>query len=310
MNVAYPLVFIGLLLSGLAAAQNRPAAQPQSTTMSSTSILRSGGADTTAPAAPAPRDPVSEGRRLQRLYDEYHGVNKKSTATTPSSVSTSTASRPTPPPTSPTTQPTTTRTESRAMSTRPNRADERMSRVRIGVRGGVTYPVYLERYVGLDLDPVIGFVGGLVLNVGAGKVSFQPEINYSRICFNSTSTGIPPAGSISLRRASDRFEVPLFVKFATGSYAGSRFFVNVGPYGSYLSSVSTEGRNASLDATGGRFGFGAAAGIGTLIKAGPGHVSVEVRGLYDMGNTDQGFVDSRVIVSQATLGYVIPLGGR
>lgn len=314
MNAAYPIVLIGLLLPGLSMAQTRPTTQPTST---SASVTRSTGTDSTitavtstTTASPAPRDPVSEGRRLQRLYDEYHSVSKKSTTTASGSVSTTTASRPTTPAPVPRTQPTTTETSSRPAATRPDAVESQLSRVRIGVRGGVTYPIYLENYAGLTLDPLVGFVGGLVLNIGAGKVSFQPELNYSRISFRTTSVGIPPAGSITLRRSSDRFEVPLLLKFATGSYAGSRFFVNVGPYGSYLASASTEGRNESLENVGGRFGFGAAAGLGALIKAGPGHVSAEIRGLYDLGNTNRGFVDSRVILSQATLGYLIPLGGR
>ena len=75
--------------------------------------------------------------------------------------------------------------------------------------------------------------------------------------------------------------------------------------------ISEDGKTISLDGANGRFGFGAGAGVGAAIKAGPGHVTIEVRGLYSLGDIDNGFnTDSKRIFGQGTIGYIFPLGGR
>lgn len=192
-----------------------------------------------------------------------------------------------------------------ARSERPLSSDGRTSGVRIGVRGGVTYPVYLEQEAGID--PTVGFVGGVVFNFGRGTLSFQPELNYARY-------GVKARNSFSnstVNVAADVFEVPLLLKIASGSANSTRFFLNIGPYGAYASSASINGQKLSLDNLDGRFSFGAAAGVGAALKAGPGHLTVELRGQYLLGNTESQLnTDSRVINTQATLGYMIPLGGR
>jgi hypothetical protein len=177
------------------------------------------------------------------------------------------------------------------------------SGVRIGIRGGVTYSVFTEEQPITKAN--VGFVGGVTFNFGGGTLSFQPEVNYTRYSYKAD------AGFGSTTGAIDLLEVPLFLKIASGTYAGNRFFVNVGPYASYLASISTDGKKESLDGVKGRFGFGAAAGIGAALKAGPGHVTVEVRGLYPLGNTEDGFsTDADIVFGQATIGYMFPLGGR
>ncbi len=178
-----------------------------------------------------------------------------------------------------------------------------MSGTRIGFRGGITRFIFTESQPGID--PTIGFVGGVTFNLGGGTLSFQPEINYARFSTKATLLGF------TQKVAVDYFEVPLFLKISSGTYAGNRFFVNVGPSALYLASVSTDGKKESLDGVKGRFGFGAAAGVGAALKAGPGHVTIEVRGTYPLGNTEDGFsTDSKTILGQASVGYVFPLGGR
>ncbi|GAB3808195.1 hypothetical protein GCM10028819_46670 [Spirosoma humi] len=229
--------------------------------------------------------------RMQDLYDEHHGINRKKAATTnapavsPSEKSAGDQS-------------------TRGMSKSSQEAiNGSTSRTRIGIRGGVTYPFFTEKAVGID--PALGFVGGLTLNFGTRTVSFQPEVNYSRYSQKATLPGF------TVKRATDFLEVPLFLKISSGTYAGNRFFLNVGPYASYVMSASEDGKKISLDGAKGRFGFGAAAGVGAAIKAGPGHVTIEVRGLYSLGDTDNGFnTDSKTILGQGTLGYIFPLGGR
>lgn len=237
--------------------------------------------------------------RLQDLYDEHHGITKKTGSTTGA----------------PSEKPARTKSERKTDESPANEStvgvslsnqssrDGSLSRTRIGIRGGVTYPFFLEKAVGVD--PAPGFVGGLTFNFGSGKVSFQPEVNYTRYTRKIDAFGF------STKQGADVLEVPLFLKISSGTYAGSRFFVNVGPYASYALSASEDGKKVSLNGEKGRFGFGAAAGVGAAIKAGPGHVTVEVRGLYPLGNTDNGFsTDSKTIFGQGTLGYIFPLGGR
>ncbi|CCH51841.1 hypothetical protein BN8_00793 [Fibrisoma limi BUZ 3] len=175
--------------------------------------------------------------------------------------------------------------------------------VRVGIRGGVTYPIFLENQ---GADPSIGYVGGIVAQFGRGNVSFQPEVNYSQFGFN---TSIPFLGSINARFT--QIEVPLLLKFSSGQATGHRFFFNVGPYGSYLYRATSNGIEQDLDnVLDTRFSVGAAAGLGAAFKAGPGHLTVEVRGLYTLGTTEEINTDSRLIELQGTLGYLIPLGGR
>lgn len=273
-------------------------------------------AQTGVASSSKPVSTTASPNRQQELYDQYHGINKK-----PAAATTTTAPVP---PTSPENrldqQPSTkssakikkttppvdvTPAEPTATVNRPERAAPTgsTSGVRIGVRGGVTYLVFTETTAGVD--PALGFVGGLTFNFGAGKISFQPEINYTRYNEKVTDFGFTSTGAV------DALEVPLFLKIATGTYAGSRFFVNIGPYATYAMSASIDGKKLSLDGKKGRFGFGAGAGIGAALKAGPGHVTVEVRGLYPLGDIDGGFnTDSKTIFGQGTLGYIFPLGGR
>ncbi|WP_158500578.1 porin family protein [Spirosoma radiotolerans] len=229
--------------------------------------------------------------RMQDLYDEHHGINRKKATTTNAPAVSPTEK-------SATDQSTVDRSPSSQAS-----MDGSTSRTRIGIRGGVTYPFFTEKPVGVD--PVLGFVGGLTFNFGTGTVSFQPEVNYTRYSQKVNAFGF------TTKRANDVLEVPLLLKISSGTYAGNRFFLNVGPYAAYAMSASEDGKKISLDGTKGRFGFGAAAGVGAAIKAGPGHVTVEVRGLYPLGNTDSGFnTDSKTIFGQGTLGYIFPLGGQ
>jgi hypothetical protein len=269
---------LALLPAGLAIAQTKPT----STTTSSTSQTKPASS-----AVPAPTN------RQQELYDEHHGITRKPAKTSPTTPSTAERTRPQEPAT---TQPTMTNSQ-------PEGVAASTSGFRIGVRGGVTYPVFTETITGVD--PAIGFVGGLTFNFGRGAVSFQPEINYTRYATKSPSFGTTVTSGV------DVLEVPLFLKFSTGTYAGNRFFVNIGPYAGYELNRSENGKTISIEGEKGRFGFGAGAGVGAALKAGPGHVTIEVRGLYPLGDIDNGFsTDSKTIFGQGTLGYIFPLGGR
>ncbi|SFE22209.1 porin family protein [Spirosoma endophyticum] len=239
--------------------------------------------------------------RQQELYDEYHGITKKPATGAPSATPVTNRGESQPQSTNAgTSRPTVTGTAGRPEKTSSN---EYVSNLRIGVRGGVTRVFFTESQP--LIDPGIGFVGGVMLNVGAGTFSFQPEVNYARY-----NLKVPNFGGTKITGAFDQIEVPLFLKIATGTYAGNRFFVNVGPYGSYLASVSVNGKKESIDSGTERFQFGAAAGVGAALKAGPGHVTIEVRGLYQFGDLEAGFTPStKTVLAQGTIGYSFPLGG-
>jgi hypothetical protein len=240
--------------------------------------------------------------RRQELYDQYNSYSTKpvSAAAIPVSVKTdsimeaqqSSVSNPVLPQTDAPDE------NQRQPSTAAGR-----SGVRIGFRGGVTYPAFTDTRPTSTPGP--GFVGGITLTLGKGTVSFQPEVNYTRYTVKNNSV------FGANRQAVDNVEVPLFLKIATGTYAGNRFFINIGPYARYTASTSIDGKKVDVSNTKGRFGFGAAAGIGVALKTGPGHLTIEGRGLYLVGGTDSGLpTDSNTILGQATLGYVLPLGSR
>lgn len=182
MKSLFSFLALTLLPVGLSVAQSR------STTPTSTTT--SGGTN-----------------RLQDLYDEHHGITRKksSAASTPSD-------RPAP-----------TRSEQKPaepaydQSTADREAaNSSQSRTRIGLRGGVTYPFFLEKTAGID--PVPSFVGGLTFNFGSGTLSFQPEVNYARYTQKVNAFGF------SVKNGIDALEVPLFLKISSGTYAGNRFF--------------------------------------------------------------------------------------
>ena len=273
------------------------------------------------PATPTTSSQLANPNRQQELYDQYHGISKKprrAPVTTTGSMNRTESVKPIPK-TRPEQLPgpeqpeRAVRTANKPVRTAPAVSDGSTSGVRIGFRGGITYPFYLESFVGINRDPAPGFTGGIVFQFGSGTLSFQPEINYTRTAYKLTQRDLFGSTTqvLTRRYGFDFVEVPLLLKIASGTMNGSRFFVNVGPYASYLLNASTEGKTQSLNGIGGRFGFGAAAGIGTALKAGPGHLTVEARGLYFLGNTDLGIgSNAKVIQSQLTLGYMVPLGGR
>ena len=316
MKSVFILLAISLFVTGHLQAQSRPAPKkPASTTTTPRSSAKKPATSSAVsrssvvqPMAASTAPTAASTNSQQSQYDQHEGVIKKPASASAVSVdpSGSQASRPTTKPAPVAANPTTAaeRTASRPVTSSSNRAGN-SSGIRVGVRGGVTYPVYTETLVGVK--SAVGFVGGLVFNLGRGTFSFQPELNYARYTVNTDDGPGNPTISVS----ADQLEVPLFLKIASGSANSTRFFLNIGPYGAYLSSASLNGQRVTLDGSTGRVSFGAAAGVGAALKAGPGHVTIELRGLYELGTTDTKFnTDSRVVNAQASVGYMIPLGGN
>ncbi|MBC3788427.1 porin family protein [Spirosoma utsteinense] len=276
------LLVVNTFIMSVAQSQTRPAtrsATKPTGRVTTTAPVQSPG----QPAVTRTTSTSAAPNRQQELYDQYHSVTKKpATTITNAPVAQSTIP-----------------------AKQPTLSDGRTARVRIGVRGGVSYLVFLENE--FNADPTVGFVGGFVATIGQGTLSFQPEFNYARYAFTVETPVLNSTNTVAL----NRFELPLLLKISSGSANSTRFFLNVGPYGAYSSSSSINGQNVSLDGTANRFSYGAATGVGVAVKAGPGHLTLELRGLYQLGDTDSGFnTDSRTINTQATVGYMIPLGRR
>ena len=304
--------------SSIQSANRTPTTKPASTTQATT-------------AATTPVNDNATGNKMQEMYDQYHGVNQSKTSsgntTTPANSKTKTANKATKAPVA--TKPEVTASTPSMPEVAPTEQSDDIAGFRIGIRGGASYLLPLEEVAGATYETAIGYHGGLVLNFGRGIFSFQPEINYSQQKVKASATF--QGQGISLTATENRIEVPLLLKFSFGNPAGSRFFVNVGPYGSYALNGMVKGNvlgipvneKVTYDGSEGRISYGAAGGIGVALKLGPGHLTIEARGLYELGNnapkttTVPGDPTSSVntneidrVLLQGSLGYLIPIGGR
>ena len=291
MKSSYALLTLSMLNAGFSLAQTSPATKAEVT-----------GQPVATDSSRKVNSPATRPNRRQELYDLYHGITKKPTPP-PAPASTVSANQPVRPTESIPSEPKTVSGErtNPPKKIAPSSANVSTANTRIGIRGGINYPLYTEDIP--LVDPTIGFVGGLVLNVGTGVFSFQPEINYARLSVKQD------LGISSLKTSEDQIQVPLFLKIATGTYVGNRVFLNVGPYVAYNSSISLNGKNIDFQTNRGRLSYGAAAGLGTAIKAGAVHLTIEFRAYYQLGdNAKPSNGTSNVIPAQATLGYIIPLG--
>lgn len=225
------------------------------------------------------------------------------------------------------------------------------SSLRIGIRIGGNSVLPLESVENATYYPTVSYQGGLVLGIGRGRVSFQPELNYTQrtVRADYTSQGV----SLSAKAFTNRIEVPLLAKATFGNTdSKARFFVNLGPYGAYVlneryradllsldlsyisnaqlraaaeqairSQVNTlNNSKAAFDGAKGRLSYGAAGGLGVVIKAGPGQLTLEGRALYELGNNASAMSDpsgagvassirdTKYALLQASVGYSIPLG--
>lgn len=269
-------------------------AKPQSSTLTRYQST------TTAPvqypstaATNEPTDPVKQ----QQMYDELHGVKAKTV--TPETGKNSRNSRKA--------KDAATPTDSRSADETATRAANRYgvenagseAKMHIGVRAGGNYSTLLNAPAGVTIDPVYGFHGGIVFLFGRGGIAFQPEINFNQDYVKVLNPGTLKNDNVSV----SSLVVPLLVKFQFGQQGHPRFFVNVGPYGTY-----------AVDAQTTSIGYGGALGIGMGFPMGPGKFTVEARGYYALGDnsgtTEFANVPYTPVLGQFSIGYLFPLGGR
>lgn len=214
---------------------------------------------------------------------------------------------------------------------------------RIGVRSGGNSVLPLEAVDNATYHPTVSYHGGLFVNIGRGKFTLQPELNYSqrhiRADFNQSGA------SLSAKVMTNRVEVPLLIKSTFGQ-SNARFFINAGPYGAYVlgekykasllslgsldprfrpavesAIANLNNKQATFTGSEGRISYGVTGGLGVAIKTGPGHLTIEGRALYQLGdNTPANAPDpsgisltsnlrnTKYMLLQASVGYVIPIG--
>ncbi|MBD2703119.1 outer membrane beta-barrel protein [Spirosoma sp. BT702] len=185
------------------------------------------------------------------------------------------------------------------------------SKFRIGVRlGGNSSTIggtdVAAVGAGVQLERIMGFHGGLVMNIGGPGFSVQPEILFSQYGARLA------LGSDYLQIKYNLVEVPVLLKASFGQ-PNLRFFVNAGPVGTYAVSGTVSVREGgqsdsqTIDMSQqGRFNYGVSGGAGVALKAGPGTVLLEGRYSYLVGNEDKTTPQAAML----SFGYLIPMGGR
>ena len=223
------------------------------------------------------------------------------------------------------------------------RSSTNASNIRIGIRAGGNSVLPLEAVDNATYHPTVSYHGGLVVSVGRGCFTLQPEVNYSQqhIRADLNQQGV----SLSAKVMTNRIEVPLLVK-ATFGQSNTRFFVSGGPYGAYVLGerykvnlisfgnlapsfrpvvesviAGLNGQKATFTGSDGRISYGVAGGLGVAIKTGPGHLTLEGRALYELGNNTLATApdpsgisltsnvrNTKYMLLQASVGYIIPIG--
>ncbi len=201
----------------------------------------------------------------------------------------------------------------------------------IGLRGGLNLNTFSK--LKSDLDPtdkiqqLVGFHGGVMMELGGKMFSVQPEILFSQIGAKMTHTADPTDPTDengSLQITGNTVTVPILLKAKFGTSDNLKFFVNAGPYISYLLSsraLLVSGSTTVFDETAkftdnkGRIGYGAMAGGGVELGLGFGKLLIEARyalGLGDNEGTTAGMVknDSFPRSIMGSVGILIPIGGK
>ncbi|MDX2195652.1 MAG: porin family protein [Cytophagales bacterium] len=195
------------------------------------------------------------------------------------------------------------------------------ARLGIGIRIGGNLPtVKSEATIGtlkstISSDAKFGFYGGLVADIGFGKLfSFAPEVLYSIMPSEYKLTS-----AISTEVSISYLTVPLLLRISVG-VPKIKVYANAGPYVGIMlgnnyssvvngvkSTVSTTSNNiSSLD-------YGVCFGGGVMIGVGPGSFVLDGRyylGLADINKTSSSGSKSSLNNIQFGIGYMFYLIGK
>jgi hypothetical protein len=253
---------------------------------------------------------------MQEQYDKLHGNAPKKTTTTTKKPAKEKAITPSKTTTKPQTaqKPAPTKTPAASPSSTGDGA-----MFRVGVRGGVNYSTLaFPNNTSISPESILGYHGGLIINIGGERFSVQPEVLYSQIGAKSKTTVLNQTVDSELK--TNTVTVPILLKLALGS-DNFKFFVNAGGYGSYTLSGNTKltsngnTLNQKLEFTtnDGRIEYGAVGGAGISLGLGAAKLLVEGRYYYGLGNNGQDIpAASQAFVRniQGSVGILIPLGGK
>jgi len=192
--------------------------------------------------------------------------------------------------------------------------------IKVGVRGGVNYSTVTSDAIqssGIAVDPVLGYHGGLVIELGGKRFSVQPEVLYSQTAYKiSASQG----GSLLVGESRvNSVTVPLLLKVKLGE-GPVKFFVNAGGFGSYALSGKakatfngiTTTTDLTFDSGDQRLEYGAVGGAGVSLGLGRAQLLIEGRYYYGLGSNGDIPAASKMFTRniQGSVGILIPLGGN
>jgi Outer membrane protein beta-barrel domain len=311
-NPLFTLLFV-LMISAVYGQTKKPATKPATKPASTTSTKPYSPPATTTPAKPAPTKPTAtEQEDMQAQYDKLNG-NAAKPASPTTTAKPKAAEKPY-------VRPSAGSAGSRvADSQKPAKAaasksksssSDDDSKFLIGLRGGVNLMTIAKAnsFQEAGTTSLIGFHGGLVMNIGGKMLSVQPEILFSQIGVKYTDTGN------SLQGSFNTVTVPLLLKLSLGSDS-FRFFVTGGGYGSYLlsgsSSLTIAGQTSteSIKFVDGdrRLEYGSTGGAGVQIGLGKMKLNLEGRYNYGLGGNEKVKEDSYSRTIMASVGVLIPL---
>ncbi len=195
----------------------------------------------------------------------------------------------------------------------------------VGIRAGATVAGVnrsaIKSYQGILLDNIVTktvqtwHTGVLVNRTLSTRWSVQGEVLYNQYggqvdgtaSFGTFTTGVSTVIQLNA------VEVPVLVKYSFGQHR-IRGFVNAGGFGAYSVSSSVTINNASLAGlipdVNRKLIYGLVAGAGATVKLGPGHVLLEGRYSYSLGdNVNLNFGGSKIHYQIALLsvGYMLLL---
>jgi hypothetical protein len=273
-------------------------------------VMHPGWTQATKPTNPTTQPTPS----MQEQYDKLHGTTPKKTTTQPSKPKTikpQTTQKPTKATSAPKPQV--------AEKPKPAPKADGGSKFSVGLRGGANYCTFAApETAGATVKPILGYHGGLILNLGSEKFSVQPEILYSQI--GAKVTAVQANVDLSATAITNTITVPVLLKVGFGG-ENFKFFVNAGGYGSYAlngnAKLTFNGVNSTekikFESGDSRIEYGAVGGAGISLGLGAAKLLIEGRYYYGLGNDDKDTpkADKALYRNiQGSIGILIPLGGK
>lgn len=265
---------------------------------------------------------------MQEQYDKLHGIKPKTPTTDKSKEKPkNTTQKPEkttapskPPKQAKTVEPAKPKPTKPIPAPAPEVAREGGFGVKVGIRGGANYSSITSDAIkasGITVDPLLGYHGGLVVELGGERFSVQPEILYSQTAYKISAS---QAGSLLVGESRvNSVTVPLLFKVSLGN-GPTKFFINAGGFGSYalsgkakttFSGITTT-TDLKFDSGDQRLEYGAVGGAGVSLGLGRAQLLIEGRYYYGLGSDGDVPAGSKMFTRniQGSVGLLIPLGGN